>query len=126
MATETRTSDAELTAEELRLVDAWWRAANYLSVGQIGAEGLDGAHGLRQAGQGDAARPAACAAQQAGGGQAMQAAAELLDRDLGAEPIAEPTLKSSRCNSLTRLFISGDRVIDRAKPNCEISSSMVP
>jgi xylulose-5-phosphate/fructose-6-phosphate phosphoketolase len=24
-----------LTAEELRLIDAWWRAANYLSVGQI-------------------------------------------------------------------------------------------
>src|ERR1043166_1124102 len=24
-----------LTAEELRLLDAWWRAANYLSVGQI-------------------------------------------------------------------------------------------
>src|SRR5687767_13602516 len=24
-----------LDAEELRLVDAWWRAANYLSVGQI-------------------------------------------------------------------------------------------
>ena len=24
-----------LTPEELRLIDAWWRAANYLSVGQI-------------------------------------------------------------------------------------------
>src|SRR6478736_4682382 len=24
-----------LSADELRLVDAWWRAANYLSVGQI-------------------------------------------------------------------------------------------
>src|SRR6059036_3007898 len=24
-----------LSAEELRLTDAWWRAANYLSVGQI-------------------------------------------------------------------------------------------
>ena len=24
-----------LTAEELRLIDAYWRAANYLSVGQI-------------------------------------------------------------------------------------------
>src|ERR671939_1041579 len=24
-----------LGAEELRLIDAWWRAANYLSVGQI-------------------------------------------------------------------------------------------
>src|SRR3954471_19151250 len=24
-----------LTSEELRLIDAWWRAANYLSVGQI-------------------------------------------------------------------------------------------
>jgi xylulose-5-phosphate/fructose-6-phosphate phosphoketolase len=29
-----RTSDP-LAAEELRLLDAWWRAANYLSVGQI-------------------------------------------------------------------------------------------
>ena len=26
---------APLSAEELRLIDAWWRAANYLSVGQI-------------------------------------------------------------------------------------------
>ena len=24
-----------LSAEELRLIDAWWRAANYLSIGQI-------------------------------------------------------------------------------------------
>ena len=24
-----------LSADELRLIDAWWRAANYLSVGQI-------------------------------------------------------------------------------------------
>ncbi len=31
---ETRTA-APLTAEELRLIDAYWRAANYLSVGQI-------------------------------------------------------------------------------------------
>jgi xylulose-5-phosphate/fructose-6-phosphate phosphoketolase len=35
VATETRTSGPELTAEDLRLLDAWWRAANYLSVGQI-------------------------------------------------------------------------------------------
>jgi xylulose-5-phosphate/fructose-6-phosphate phosphoketolase len=34
MATETTTS-APLTDEELRLLDAYWRAANYLSVGQI-------------------------------------------------------------------------------------------
>jgi xylulose-5-phosphate/fructose-6-phosphate phosphoketolase len=27
--------DAPLSAEEARLIDAWWRAANYLSVGQI-------------------------------------------------------------------------------------------
>ena len=26
---------ATLSAEELRLIDAYWRAANYLSVGQI-------------------------------------------------------------------------------------------
>ena len=26
---------APLTAEELRVIDAYWRAANYLSVGQI-------------------------------------------------------------------------------------------
>jgi xylulose-5-phosphate/fructose-6-phosphate phosphoketolase len=31
---ETETAGA-LTSEELRLLDAWWRAANYLSVGQI-------------------------------------------------------------------------------------------
>ncbi|HTN10001.1 MAG TPA: hypothetical protein VL154_03420, partial [Acetobacteraceae bacterium] len=24
-----------LGADELRLIDAWWRAANYLSVGQV-------------------------------------------------------------------------------------------
>jgi xylulose-5-phosphate/fructose-6-phosphate phosphoketolase len=35
VATETRTSGSELTDEDLRLLDAWWRAANYLSVGQI-------------------------------------------------------------------------------------------
>jgi xylulose-5-phosphate/fructose-6-phosphate phosphoketolase len=29
------TASAPLSAEELRLIDAWWRAANYLSVGQI-------------------------------------------------------------------------------------------
>jgi xylulose-5-phosphate/fructose-6-phosphate phosphoketolase len=28
-------ADGPLTAEELRLTDAWWRAANYLAVGQI-------------------------------------------------------------------------------------------
>src|SRR6516164_1020319 len=27
--------DGPLSDEELRLIDAWWRAANYLSVGQI-------------------------------------------------------------------------------------------
>ncbi len=31
----TETSAAPLTPEELRKIDAWWRAANYLSVGQI-------------------------------------------------------------------------------------------
>jgi len=31
----TRTAGRALRAEELRLLDAWWRAANYLSVGQI-------------------------------------------------------------------------------------------
>jgi xylulose-5-phosphate/fructose-6-phosphate phosphoketolase len=31
----TRGESVPLTADELRLVDAWWRAANYLSVGQI-------------------------------------------------------------------------------------------
>jgi xylulose-5-phosphate/fructose-6-phosphate phosphoketolase len=28
-------SGAAPSAEDLRLMDAWWRAANYLSVGQI-------------------------------------------------------------------------------------------
>jgi xylulose-5-phosphate/fructose-6-phosphate phosphoketolase len=28
-------SAATLSERELRLIDAWWRAANYLSVGQI-------------------------------------------------------------------------------------------
>ena len=28
-------SESPLSNEELRLMDAWWRAANYLSVGQI-------------------------------------------------------------------------------------------
>ena len=28
-------TDAVLDAEELRLIDAWWRACNYLSVGMI-------------------------------------------------------------------------------------------
>ncbi|MDR2877231.1 MAG: phosphoketolase family protein, partial [Chromatiales bacterium] len=31
----TQTRHEALSAEELRLMDAWWRAANYLSVGQI-------------------------------------------------------------------------------------------
>jgi xylulose-5-phosphate/fructose-6-phosphate phosphoketolase len=37
MTTETRKPETTrpLEAEELRLLDAWWRAANYLSVGQI-------------------------------------------------------------------------------------------
>src|SRR4051794_25938454 len=37
MSTETRTARdaAPLAADELRLIDAYWRAANYLSVGQI-------------------------------------------------------------------------------------------
>src|ERR687883_593312 len=33
--TETMVPQGPLTADELRLIDAWWRAANYLSVGQI-------------------------------------------------------------------------------------------
>jgi xylulose-5-phosphate/fructose-6-phosphate phosphoketolase len=32
---EASVSEAPLGTEELRLIDAWWRAANYLSVGQI-------------------------------------------------------------------------------------------
>src|ERR1044072_7031506 len=35
MAALTPVEVAPLGAEELRLIDAWWRAANYLSVGQI-------------------------------------------------------------------------------------------
>jgi xylulose-5-phosphate/fructose-6-phosphate phosphoketolase len=35
MTVETRVANAPLAAEELHLIDAWWRAANYLSVGQI-------------------------------------------------------------------------------------------
>src|SRR6187200_566073 len=35
MTVETRVANAPLSADELRLIDAWWRAANYLSVGQI-------------------------------------------------------------------------------------------
>ena len=31
----TTTTDAPLSAEELNKIDAYWRAANYLSVGQI-------------------------------------------------------------------------------------------
>jgi phosphoketolase len=30
-----RTATEPLTRDELRLIDAYWRAANYLSVGQI-------------------------------------------------------------------------------------------
>jgi xylulose-5-phosphate/fructose-6-phosphate phosphoketolase len=33
--TASTTTQGPLTQEELRLIDAWWRAANYLSVGQI-------------------------------------------------------------------------------------------
>ena len=33
--TTTQTTAGPLAAEELRLVDAYWRAANYLSVAQI-------------------------------------------------------------------------------------------
>src|SRR3954463_7516563 len=35
MSTTSSVEASALTAEELRLLDAWWRAANYLSVGQI-------------------------------------------------------------------------------------------
>jgi xylulose-5-phosphate/fructose-6-phosphate phosphoketolase len=35
MATISAIEATPLAAEELRLIDAWWRAANYLSVGQI-------------------------------------------------------------------------------------------
>src|SRR5919201_3349514 len=35
MAEATTTAAGPLAAEELRLLDAYWRAANYLSVGQI-------------------------------------------------------------------------------------------
>jgi xylulose-5-phosphate/fructose-6-phosphate phosphoketolase len=35
MAMTDATASKPLSADELRLVDAWWRAANYLSVGQI-------------------------------------------------------------------------------------------
>src|SRR6187455_1680725 len=33
--TDTRAAGTPLTDDELRLIDAYWRAANYLSVGQI-------------------------------------------------------------------------------------------
>ncbi|WP_459723239.1 phosphoketolase family protein, partial [Actinophytocola sp. KF-1] len=33
--THTATTEAPLDQDELRLLDAYWRAANYLSVGQI-------------------------------------------------------------------------------------------
>jgi xylulose-5-phosphate/fructose-6-phosphate phosphoketolase len=32
---EVSPQEAPLSARELELIDAWWRAANYLSVGQI-------------------------------------------------------------------------------------------
>jgi xylulose-5-phosphate/fructose-6-phosphate phosphoketolase len=35
LRSDTTARDEPLSAEELRLIDAWWRAANYLSVGQI-------------------------------------------------------------------------------------------
>src|SRR5437588_7971828 len=35
MTTDTAPRQAPLSSDELRLIDAWWRAANYLSVGQI-------------------------------------------------------------------------------------------
>jgi len=35
MTTTTPETHGPLSAEELRLIDAYWRAANYLSVGQI-------------------------------------------------------------------------------------------
>jgi xylulose-5-phosphate/fructose-6-phosphate phosphoketolase len=35
MSTSTETGQAPLTTDELRRIDAYWRAANYLSVGQI-------------------------------------------------------------------------------------------
>src|SRR5438067_6599984 len=35
MAQSVEAASAPLTDDELRLVDAWWRAANYLAVGQI-------------------------------------------------------------------------------------------
>jgi xylulose-5-phosphate/fructose-6-phosphate phosphoketolase len=33
--TVSRPPAPELSPEELRAIDAWWRAANYLAVGQI-------------------------------------------------------------------------------------------
>ena len=35
MTAPATTSGEQLSAEQLRAIDAWWRAANYLSVGQI-------------------------------------------------------------------------------------------
>ena len=35
MTTQTESRQAPLSGEELQLIDTWWRAANYLSVGQI-------------------------------------------------------------------------------------------
>ncbi|MDZ7784990.1 MAG: hypothetical protein U5K56_19280 [Halioglobus sp.] len=35
VAVQSKVGSSPLSAEELRWLDAWWRAANYLSVGQI-------------------------------------------------------------------------------------------
>src|SRR3990172_9858943 len=35
VAVQSKVGSSPLSAEELRLLDAWWRASNYLSVGQI-------------------------------------------------------------------------------------------
>ncbi len=35
MPTDTACANAPLAARDLELIDAWWRAANYLSIGQI-------------------------------------------------------------------------------------------
>src|SRR5690625_1085411 len=35
MSVEAQSADQPLTSEELGSIDAWWRAANYLAVGQI-------------------------------------------------------------------------------------------
>src|SRR6188474_2510479 len=35
MPTDTQCTSAPLASRDLELIDAWWRAANYLSIGQI-------------------------------------------------------------------------------------------